>query len=145
MPRKKFQRGKRGGYRPGSGRKKGGRNRKTVQAVEEVHRSGKMLPLEYMVAVYTDPNQPTARRDVMARAAAPYFHPRISSIDVTGTAHKPAKHTIDVRKLNDDELLVFEQIVAKAGVMISDEPPEEMETPEPIAYLPLAAKTGKLE
>jgi len=37
---------------------------------------GKQTPLEYMLAVMTDPTADALRRDRMAIAAAPYVHPR---------------------------------------------------------------------
>ncbi len=39
------------------------------------------MPLDYMLGVLRDTAQPAARRDDMAKAAAPYSHPRLSQID----------------------------------------------------------------
>jgi hypothetical protein len=63
--------------------------------------------------------------------------------DALAATQKPAKHTIDVRKLNDDELLQLEQIVAKAGTIISEEPDSEFDEPVPVGYLPITAKSGR--
>jgi hypothetical protein len=39
------------------------------------------LPLDYMLAVLRDETAEPSGRDDMARAAAPYLHPRLSSVD----------------------------------------------------------------
>jgi hypothetical protein len=54
------------------GRKRGSRNKRT-RKLEEIERSG-LAPLDYMLSVMRDPNAALARRDEMARAAAPYLH-----------------------------------------------------------------------
>ena len=38
-------------------------------------------PLEYMLRVMRDPNEDDDRRDAMAKAALPYMHARLSSVD----------------------------------------------------------------
>ena len=38
-------------------------------------------PLDYMLAVMRDQTAKTQRRDDMAKAAAPYIHPRLSQVD----------------------------------------------------------------
>lgn len=38
-------------------------------------------PLDYMLRVMRDPNAGEARRDAMAKAALPYLHERISTVD----------------------------------------------------------------
>ena len=35
------------------------------------------MPLEYMLRIMRDPREPAARRDEMAKAAAPFLHPRM--------------------------------------------------------------------
>jgi hypothetical protein len=43
-----------------------------------------MMPLDYMLlTVMRDPNADNKRRDAMAMAAAPYLHPKISSVEPT--------------------------------------------------------------
>jgi hypothetical protein len=46
---------------------------------------GAKLPLEYMLAVLADENAPQARRDQMAAWAAPYCHPKLSSVVTSNT------------------------------------------------------------
>lgn len=41
-----------------------------------------IVPLDYMLMVMRDESQPPERRDEMAKAAAPYVHPRLSSAEV---------------------------------------------------------------
>ena len=49
-----------------------------------------LTPLEYMLAVMRDPNEPPERRDEMAKAAAPYVHPKLGAYATggLGRAHK---------------------------------------------------------
>ncbi len=72
-----------GGRRLGAGRKKGAICSKTAErraALARITGDGES-PLAYMLAVMRDETADTQRRDEMARAAAPYYHPRLSSID----------------------------------------------------------------
>ena len=39
-----------------------------------------LQPLEYMLAVMRDPTASEARRDMMAKAAAPYRHPQLAAV-----------------------------------------------------------------
>ena len=66
----------RGGARLGSGRKPGVRNKRTQQLCAEVAASGE-TPLEYMLRIMRDDRADAKRRDEMAKAAAPYLHPRL--------------------------------------------------------------------
>lgn len=82
MPRKRTTniRG-RGGKRPGSGRPKGAINKVSKAEKEKYAASGEM-PLDYMMRIMRDARYPKARRDEMAKAAAPYFHAKLSSVEV---------------------------------------------------------------
>jgi hypothetical protein len=117
------------GRRPGAGRPKGSRNKKSRATIRDeaaylknFEQRFRVLPLDYMLCVMNDEEVSPERRGAMAKAA---------------------KHTIDVRKLNDDELLQLEQIVAKAGTIISEEPDSEFDEPVPVGYLPITAKSGR--
>ena len=69
------------------GRKRGSLNKRTitqqeqsktvVQAAKEVG----LTPLEYMLAAMRDPETPPQRRDDMAKACAPYVHPKLAAVD----------------------------------------------------------------
>lgn len=67
----------RGGKRTGAGRPKGSSDRAKI--AKAVAKSGQ-TPLAYMLGVMRSSKVPEARRDEMAKAAAPYCHPRLTSI-----------------------------------------------------------------
>jgi hypothetical protein len=71
------------------GRQKGTPNKKTaarkaqeaaIAAEIEDARSRGLEPLDYMLGVMRDVTADVTRRDAMAKAAAPYRHPQLSSI-----------------------------------------------------------------
>jgi hypothetical protein len=69
-----------------AGRKTGGRakgtpNRLTAQREAEFKASG-LVPLDYMLAIMRDETAALERRDDMAKAAAPYVHPKLAAVDV---------------------------------------------------------------
>ena len=70
-----------GGKRPGAGRKAGSPNRASQERQERIAATGQ-TPLDYMIAVMRDETQPPERRDDMAKASAPYVHPRLASTEV---------------------------------------------------------------
>jgi hypothetical protein len=82
------------------GRQKGVANKRTREIADAAIREG-LTPLEYMLAVLRDESADPERRDEMAKAAAPYIHPRLASIE--------ASHRIksDVRDLSDAELVAI--------------------------------------
>ena len=73
------------GYKTG-GRKKGSFNKATAQQRDEILHSG-LSPLDWMLQVLRDPSQPNERRDEMAKAAAPYVHPRLAAVDAHMDLH----------------------------------------------------------
>ena len=80
--------GDRGGQRPGAGRKKGVQNRINAEARQKAIKGG-VLPLEYMLQVMRSPKADPTRRDEMARAAAPYVHPRLQQVQHAGDPLQP--------------------------------------------------------
>lgn len=78
----------RGGARIGSGRPKGRKDvtsRMTAaRKMAALASSDGVAPLEYMLGVLRDPTAPVARRDDMAKAAAPYMHAKLASVEHTG-------------------------------------------------------------
>lgn len=71
-----------GGARPGSGRKRGGANKKTREVANRLAGEG-VTPLEVMIEAM---NAARAAGELSAAAqyahmAAPYMHPRLQSID----------------------------------------------------------------
>ncbi len=59
----------------------------------------------------------------MAKAAAPYIHPRLASVDVRSRQ----KYSIDLTKLDDDELILFDRLLLKCQV------PDGVETVDDLA------------
>jgi hypothetical protein len=94
---------KRGGARPNSGRKLGQAATRTRKIADELAASDEMTPLEYMLETLRETPDKlqarhkagdldteqyivalgdlTRRRDQAAQSAAPYIHPRLSSIE----------------------------------------------------------------
>ena len=73
----------RGGKREGAGRKVGIRNKLTAQRQAEIAASGE-TPLDYMLRVMRDGSADSSRRDDMAKASAPYVHPKLAAVEHTG-------------------------------------------------------------
>lgn len=69
-----------GGARPGAGRKKGSATAKTREIADRAAAEG-VTPLEFMLQVMRDETAERAERLDMAKSAAPYIHPRLSSVE----------------------------------------------------------------
>ena len=100
----KTPKSKRGGPRPGSGRKKGTKNPATIakealltQVITRAIQDD-TTPLEVMLNIMRDPQTEAAMKFEAAKAAAPYVHPRLSQVDSR------------VTKVNDISDLTVEQI-----------------------------------
>lgn len=92
----------RGGRRPGAGRPKGSvaRHRKlaneaTIKAVGDG-----MTPLEYLLGIMRNEQEPVERRLDAAKAAAPYVHPRLACTELSG-ALSIIKHEEALNELDD--------------------------------------------
>lgn len=83
----------RGGKRQGAGRKKGSRNKASAAREAAVAASG-LTPLDLMLSLMRDETQPLAVRIEIARAAAPYVHPRFAAIEHAGKSGRPIEHVI---------------------------------------------------
>ena len=91
------------------GRQKGTRNRAIAEARAAAEATG-LLPLTNMLEVMRDAKADQKRRDAMAIAAAPYLHPKLSTVDakLNGVAQTPERiSSIQVsfvrpRHTNDD-------------------------------------------
>jgi hypothetical protein len=73
-----------GGRREGAGRKRGSKNRRTIAKVSllaaRVHRQTiEEMPLDVLVGAARDKTLPLELRLAAAKAAAPYYHARISA------------------------------------------------------------------
>lgn len=87
---------KHGGPRPGAGRKPGSINRATAEARKRAEEGG-VLPLDFMLNHMRDESAPMAERLDMAKAAAPYVHAKLSSVE--------AKVDADVQQITRIELV----------------------------------------
>lgn len=83
-----------GGARKGAGRRIGAKAAVTREAIERA--GAGETPLEYMLRVMRDAQQPDERRDRMAMGAAPYMHPR--AVEVTGEDGGPVALVIEWQK-----------------------------------------------
>lgn len=91
----------RGGKRPGAGRKAGSATKKTREIADRAASEG-LTPLDYMLSILRDEAQGPLMRFEAAKAAAPYVHPKLASIDNThkgpdggAVAHKIEMHIVD--------------------------------------------------
>jgi hypothetical protein len=66
-----------------AGRPKGSKTRYSATLQRQMLRSDSPTPLEYLVSVYTDESNPLSVRLDAAKAAAPYVHPRLSTVEVS--------------------------------------------------------------
>lgn len=76
-----------GGARPGAGRKKGAAARIDAEAREKALRSGES-PLDYLLRVMRTSDDEGRALDA-AKAAAPYVHAKLSSVDLGNKDDKP--------------------------------------------------------
>src|SRR5258708_3690931 len=92
------------------GRKKGSRNKRPRELIERIEASG-LVPLEYMLKVMRDETQPLEVRCEMAKAAAPFVHPRLAAMKVQGDKDAPL---FDLSTLTDNELAFLRRTILKA-------------------------------
>jgi hypothetical protein len=73
----------------------------------EAAQVGGEMPLDYMLRVMRDPSAPAKRRDEMAKAAAPFLHSKLASIENSELPKEPMTAGIEVsfvlppRRLDD--------------------------------------------
>lgn len=89
----------RGGARKGAGRKPGAITQRTRDIANGIIEDGGVTPLEYMLQVMREevPEEVTAdirfaivnRKFEAAKAAAPYIHPRLAAMTVSGDPDAP--------------------------------------------------------
>lgn len=80
----------RGGKREGAGRPRGATTRKTREIADKAASKG-ITPLEYMLKVLRDPKSTRAEKAWAAEKAAPYLHPKLSTIEHSGKDGGPIK------------------------------------------------------
>lgn len=94
----------RGGRRVGAGRKPGSATKRTREIADRAAEDG-ITPLEYMLQIMrgdSDHEDPKimAQRELMrfeaAKAAAPYVHPKLASVEHTGKDGGAIDHSLSV-------------------------------------------------
>lgn len=88
-----------GGSRPNAGRKPGTGNRSNEEARTKAAASGE-TPLDYMLRMMRDTTLEYAVRNDMAKAAAPYVHAKLASMQVSGEDGGPLN--IVIRRFADE-------------------------------------------
>ncbi len=101
----------RGGSRKGAGRKPGAATKRTREVADKAASEG-ITPLEYMLQVMrTEPSAELEARDMLsaivlrfeaAKAAAPYIHPKLSAVEVTGEGGGPVLNEIVIKVVDAD-------------------------------------------
>lgn len=109
----------RGGIREGAGRKKGAPNKATQERQKRVAASG-ITPLDYMLKVMRDGKADAGRRDDMAKAAAPYIHPKLASMQHTGRGGGPIQ-TVDLTNVSEEQLNALEAIFGPLAAASGDD------------------------
>lgn len=102
------------------GRRKGSTNKATAAREAEVKASG-LTPLQYMLQVLRDDKADASRRDDMAKAAAPYVHPKLANVQHTGRGGGPIQ-SVDLTKLSGDQLDQLESIFGPLAGPGDDDP-----------------------
>ena len=76
------------GQKTGGGSRKGKPNKATAARQSAIVASG-LTPLEFLLRLMRDEENPIIVRLDAAKHAAPYVHPRLTSMDVSGTLEVP--------------------------------------------------------
>jgi hypothetical protein len=140
---------------PGSGRKKGGRNKRTIalaQASQEAIRSG-LSPLDFLLKILRDPTKDDRVRVDAAKAAAPYCHPRLVAADDAYRTHDDPEKSPDKIRADLDRLLA-EMGVPEAlrnaivwgdmsGIVLTDERQSARTNPQPSIAVSAIPYLGK--
>ena len=87
------------------GRQKGTGNKATAKLAAEVAKSGK-TPMQFLLDRMRNTKADMAERIECAKAAAPYVHPKLASIEYSGKEGAPAiKHGHMIEKAHYDKLM----------------------------------------
>lgn len=90
-----------------------------------LRRRYKIFPLEFLLEAINDSRLSRSLRCQMAVAALPYIHHKLSTIALGGL-DLHSRTTLDINKLSDEELVVFERLVMK-GQSVA---PAQVSSPE---------------
>jgi hypothetical protein len=69
-----------GGKQPNAGRKKGVPNKASIRRQAQIRSTG-ITPLDFMISILRNEDATPEDRKWAAQTAAPYVHPRLSSIE----------------------------------------------------------------
>ena len=72
------------------GRKKGTPNKATAAKAQSIANSG-LTPLDYLLSLMRDDDQEPHIRADAAKAAAPYVHPKLANVELTGKDRGPVR------------------------------------------------------
>jgi hypothetical protein len=92
-----------GGKRARAGRKQGVQN-KVNAILRKKLEAGGIAPLEFMLQVMRDVNQDLAVRLEMAKASAPYLHPRLQAVEHSDKVEKTPLSHITVEFVSTDHI-----------------------------------------
>lgn len=81
---------KTGGRKPGTPNKVKGKR----TLVAEAHAQDLETPKDFLLRIMRDPRRPIEMRLTAAKAAAPYMHPALKSVEVTGAAGGPLQYDV---------------------------------------------------
>ncbi len=70
-----------GGRRPGAGRPQGSMNKRSQEKAEAIEASG-LTPLDYMISVFRDEQNPAETRLEAAKSAGPYVHAKLHATEL---------------------------------------------------------------
>ena len=79
---------RRGGARPGAGRRKGSRGKAQIELLARARGDGEQ-PLDHMLKIMRDESEDKHFRAQMAGMAAPFVHPRLAAIEHGGKKDAP--------------------------------------------------------
>lgn len=77
-----------GGKRPGAGRPRGAATKRTREVADRAASEG-LTPLDYMLSVLRDETAKPEARMWAAEKAAPYVHPKLSSVEMSTDPERP--------------------------------------------------------
>lgn len=84
------------------GRKKGIPNKATAFRQKRISESG-LTPLDYLISVMRDETLSTLERVDAAKAAAPYVHPKLATIEHRGDKDNPINVNVGFRWMTEQE------------------------------------------
>lgn len=127
----------RGGARPGAGRPKGIPNKPRTYTslrgeVVTMRYRYEVMPLDHLMKIINTVcvqrrgesaedyaarvKEHHYRQDAAAKAAAPYMHYRLASVELSNRDGEPTRHQIDLTRLSDEELATLQKLTRKAEV-----------------------------